>query len=154
VPLGDTYLELIAVVDEPEAAASEFGRWVLEAEGPLGWAVRTDDLDAVADRLGLTASDGSRAAPDGTQLRWRYAGAAEAIARPPLPFFIEWAPGTTFPGRAVEPPPYRLRELRLAGDSLALGAWLGEDELPVSVVGGEPGVQGIVLGGPAGELVL
>ena len=51
MPLGDTYLELIAVVDEAEAAASAFARWVLEAEGgfqPLGWAVRTDDLDAVA----------------------------------------------------------------------------------------------------------
>jgi hypothetical protein len=28
VPLGETYVELITVVDEAEAAASVFGRWV------------------------------------------------------------------------------------------------------------------------------
>jgi glyoxalase-like protein len=157
VPLGATYLELIAVVDEREAAGSAFGRWVLEAGGgsrPLGWAVRTDDLDGVAKRLGLTTADGSRLTAEGTQLRWRYAGAAEAIARPPLPFFIEWSAGTPFPGRAAEPSPYRLRELRLAGDPVVLGGWLGEDELPLRVVDGEPGVQGVLLAGPAGELVL
>ena len=157
VPLGDTYLELIAVVDESEAAASAFGRWVLEAPGafrPLGWAVRTDDLDSVADRLGLATADGSRLTADGANLRWRYAGAGEAIARPPLPFFIEWDPGSPFPGRAAEPPLLRLRELRLAGDPVALRDRLGGDDLPVRVVSGEPGVAGVVLAGPEGELVL
>ena len=157
MPLGDTYLELIAVVDEAEAAASAFGRWVLEAEGgfqPLGWAVRTDDLDAVAARLRLTTAEGSRAAADGTQLRWRYAGAAEAIAQPPLPFFIEWAPGSAFPGHRAEPSPYRLLELRLTGDPVALRRWLGKDDLPLRVVDGEPTVAGIVLAGPDGQFAL
>ena len=116
MPLGEAYLELIAVVDEQEAAASAFGRWVLEAGGafhPLGWAVRTDDLDAVADRLGLTPAGGSRLTANGTELRWRYAGAAEAIARPPLPFFIEWAPGTPFPGQAATPTSRRLPLTRI-----------------------------------------
>jgi glyoxalase-like protein len=97
-------VELIAVVDEAEAAASAFGRWVLGAVGgfrPLGWAVRTDDLDSVVARLGLTPAEGSRATPGGGQLRWRYAGAEEAIARPPLPFFIEWLRTRFFPD---EPP--------------------------------------------------
>ena len=36
VPLGDTYLELIAIVDEDDAAASAFGRWVAATRaGPL-----------------------------------------------------------------------------------------------------------------------
>jgi Glyoxalase-like domain len=30
VPLGETYLELITVVDEAEAAASAFGRWIAD----------------------------------------------------------------------------------------------------------------------------
>ncbi len=124
------------------------------ASGPLGWAVRTDDLDAVAERLGLTASDGSRSTADGTLLRWRYAGADEAIARPPLPFFVEWAVGSPFPGRAREAPPYRLEELRLSGDPGVLRRWLGDSRLSVRVVDGEPGVLGVVLRGPAGELVL
>ena len=48
VPLGETYLELVAVVDESEASRSAFGRWVARADPhatlaqPLGWAVRTD----------------------------------------------------------------------------------------------------------------
>src|SRR5438093_8764426 len=71
VPLGDTYLELVAVVDEAEAAESGFGSWVAGGELPslLGWCVRTDDIDAVAGRLGLTIADGPRARPDGPILR-------------------------------------------------------------------------------------
>ena len=51
VPLGDTYLELVAVVDEAEAAQSGFGSWVAGWQPSarlLGWCVRTDDLDSVA----------------------------------------------------------------------------------------------------------
>src|SRR5438093_12432628 len=65
VPLGDAYLELVAVVDEAEAASSTFGRWVgrmRPATGllrPFGWALRTPHLDAVAGRLGLTVASGS-----------------------------------------------------------------------------------------------
>jgi len=56
VPLGDSYLELIAVVDEHVAGGNDFGRRVLDAsEGDLiGWAVRPDDIDATATRLGLS----------------------------------------------------------------------------------------------------
>src|SRR5712691_3218109 len=49
VPLGEAYLELVAIVDEAEAAQSPFGRWVAAAQPelarPLGWAVRTHRLD-------------------------------------------------------------------------------------------------------------
>jgi len=121
---------------------------------PLGWAVRTDDLDSVAARLGLTPAEGSRVAPDGTQLRWRYAGADEAIARPPLPFFIEWDPDTVVPGRAAGGRPHRLVELRLTGDRDVLRRWLGQDDLPLRVGEGRPAVKGVVLRGPAGTFVL
>ena len=58
VPLGETYLELITVVDEGEAARSTFGRWVATGIGsapgrPLGWVVRTKRIDDVAQRLDL-----------------------------------------------------------------------------------------------------
>jgi len=76
VPLGDTYLELVAVVDDDEAAGSVFGRWVVSSTvgAPLGCAVRTDLLDALAERLDLTVYPGSRPAADGPLLRWRSAG--------------------------------------------------------------------------------
>ena len=116
VPLGESYLELVTVVDEAEAARSVFGRWVAGARSgaPFGWAVRTDDLDAVAARLGLTVRDGARQAPDGRRLTWRMAGIEQAAAEPSLPFFIEWGPETPFPGASA----YSARPRRTASLSL------------------------------------
>ena len=66
VPLGESYLELIAVVDVEEAEGSEFGRAVRRAlteDHPLvGWVVATDDIDAVAKRLDLEVEEKSREA--------------------------------------------------------------------------------------------
>src|SRR6266540_3453788 len=64
VPLGEAYLELVAVVDEAAAAQSSFGSWVAHASPalakPLGWAIRTNKLDEVARRLSLVVEAGSR----------------------------------------------------------------------------------------------
>ena len=161
VPLDDAYLELVAVVDEAEAARSPFGRWVGSAHPqpvqPLGWAVRTQQLDELAGRLDLTVSAGSRAGGDGHLLRWRSAGVEQATAEPSLPFFIEWAHGTRFPGRAPathRAGPVRISELRLAGDAEHIEAWLGAHQLPIAVRPGIPGVAGIVLTGATGDVIL
>jgi len=115
VPLGKTYLELVAVVDEAEAAQGGFGSWVADGDLPrlLGWCMRTDDLDAVADRLDLTIADGARARPDGTVLRWRMAGLERSADEPLLPFFIEWGEGTPYPGETLGQSA-TIRELRLS----------------------------------------
>jgi Glyoxalase-like domain len=88
------------VVDTKEAVRSAFGRWVAAARPgwPLGWAVRTDDLVAVAARLGLSVGAGSRLTATGELLRWRIAGVEQSMDEPSLPFFIEWASGVAFPG--------------------------------------------------------
>jgi hypothetical protein len=138
VPLGDAYLELVAVVDEAEAARTTFGRWVAGApDGPLGWAVRTDRLDDVAGRLGLTVNDGSRIGRDGRRIEWRLAGVEQAAAEPCLPFFIEWAPGTTLPGHGHEG---RIDALELVGDAERVREWLGDHRLPLTVRPGPPGI--------------
>jgi glyoxalase-like protein len=159
VPLGSTYLELIAVVDAAEARSSPFGAWVAEAASDepqlLGWAARTDDLDGVADRNGLTILGGSRRAPDGALLRWRTAGFERATTESCFPFFIEWSPETRFPGLAAEPRAVEIRELRLVGDERRLADWLGGDHgLPIVVRPGEPAVESLVLSGRDGRLVL
>jgi hypothetical protein len=147
VPLGATYLELIAVVDADEAAASAFGGWVARAEpGPLGWAVRTRDLDAVARRLGLTVNAGSRNTPSGETLRWRSAGIAEAGAERPLPFFLEWEDRTPFPGRGPSTSA-RIARLELEGDADRLSDWIGPHDLPLVVSPGEGGITRVVLTG-------
>ncbi len=161
MPLGETYLELVAVVDETEAAESAFGRWVAgvhpELGQPLGWAVRTRELDHVARRLGLTVRAGSRAAPGGEVLRWRSAGIERAAAEPSLPFFIEWEQGTPLPGRTSAS--HRIGSVTIArlvldGDADRLAAWLGNHTLPIAVRAGTPAVASIVLSGAAGEFVL
>ena len=157
VPLGDAYLELVAAADEAEAACTAFGRWVLAGRAspfaPLGWAVRTANLDGQAARLGLTASDGVRERPDGSVLRWRLAGVDESAAEPFRPFFIEWAPGSSFPGRGAAGSTH-LDRLELSGDEQRLAAWVGDARLPVSVRRGAPAVTAVVLRGDSGELAL
>jgi hypothetical protein len=78
VPLGEAYLELIAVVDAEEAESSDFGRAVLRAvteDRPfVGWVVATDDIEGVARRLDLEVERKSRSTPDGSTLSWRLAG--------------------------------------------------------------------------------
>ena len=162
VPLGESYLELVAVVDQDEAAGSDFGRWVaaVDAESgsrPFGWAVRTNDLDEVAHRLGWRIEGGSRVTPEGQVLRWRAAALEQAAAEPSLPFFIEWATGSAFPGRAAITHPagaVEFARLELRGHADRLSQWLGRNELPISVRGGQPSVERVVVKGPGTEIVV
>jgi Glyoxalase-like domain len=161
VPLGTSYLELIAVVDQQAAADSTIGRWVASGASrsgrPLGWAVRTGKLDETARRLGLTVSAGSRVAPTGEVLRWRSAGIQQAAVEPLLPFFIEWGRGVRLPGStAVAHPaaPAGILKLLLEGDPGRLAAWLGDHALPIVVRAGSPAVAAIVLSAARGEIVL
>jgi Glyoxalase-like domain len=159
VPLGDTYLELIAVADEAVASANTFGEWVSSAATPhgrpLGWAVRPDDLDETAARLGLRSQWGERARPDGELVRWRAAGIDEAATQPGVPFFIEWAAQTTFPGAATgDEPTAAVTRLEIETQPERLAAWLGEHALPIRVSTGERGLTRVVLEAATGEIVL
>jgi hypothetical protein len=150
VPLGDAYLELVAVVDESEAAKSSFGSGVADAlagsdQGFLGWAVRTDGLDLIAARLGLDVRAKSRARPDGSVLRWCFAGVEQALAAPCLPFFIEWAEDAVLPGRSAATVG-AIERLELEGDPERLADWLGGHSLPISVAPGSPAVRQVVVG--------
>jgi hypothetical protein len=160
--LGEAYIELITVVDEAEAAGSAFGRWVaagLQSDPgrALGWVARTDRLDDVARRLGLTVSSGSRAGRDGRLLRWRLAGVDEAASEPSLPFFVEWGHGTPLPGRTPLTHPAgaaRLAGLKVDGDPERVSDWLGTDSLPVAVRAGSPALTGIVVATDEGEILV
>jgi Glyoxalase-like domain len=159
VPLGNTYLELIAAVDEAEAAQSPVGRWVADSRPgrPLGWCVHADRLEDVARRLELTVAPVSRAAPDGRLFRGRIAGIEQAAAEPSLPFFIERGEGSPFPGGARathRAGPVEITRLELSGDADRLADWLGPHDLPITIRAGLPAVASIVLTGSAGEIVV
>ena len=162
VPLGDQYLELVAVVDEPVAADTAFGRGVLErAARGGGWftiAAVADDLDAVATRLGLEVGSGSRMRPDGQTVRWRMAGLDDPRREPWMPFFLTWdVTNELYPGRARAGHGVRatgIAWVEVDGDAERLRAWLGGDELPIRVSDGEPGIHRVAISTPDGELVI
>jgi catechol 2,3-dioxygenase-like lactoylglutathione lyase family enzyme len=163
-PLGDDYVELLSVVDEDVGRGTILGRTLMElsADGDRWFSVcvATEEIEAVAERLGLTVEPGGRTRPDGTEVRWRGAGIEERGDDLWLPFFIEWdvAPDL-HPGAA--PAQHRVDATRIAwvevgGDEEGLRGWLGDQTVPIRVVeGADPGVQAVglaVRGGP--ELVL
>ena len=155
VPLGETYLELLAVVDDAVADSTHVGRFLrsFTAEGDRWFAVSLadDDLDATAERLGLQVVTGERERPDGSTVRWRSCGFEddpERVAR--LPFFIEWdVPADLHPGRshvdhAARPTGIARIEV---GDDGGLASWLGDDrlDLPIVTVDADPGLRGVVV---------
>lgn len=140
VPLGGSYLELVAVADDESARRSAFGQWIASAipDRPLGWAVRTDSIDAVGRRLGQPVIRGSRAEPSGALITWRSVGLDIAVREPGLPFFIQWGDGVPLPGAAdVRHPggPATLKLLSVAANQERLANWLGDHDLPIAVTG-------------------
>ena len=160
VPLGSTYVELIAVLDQATATASDLGRAVREVaasgDAPLVWCLGTDDLAGVAGRLGLAITEGSRRKPDGVVLRWRSAGLEAALAEPWRPFFIAWeVEPEAHPGRGVvhhtmDAP--GIAWLEVSCEPSALLAWLANESLPVRFVRGRPGLRGFGLATAAGTI--
>ena len=165
VPFGESYLELIAVVDVEEAEQSEFGRAVRRAtteDRPLvGWVVATDDIDGVASRLDLEVEEKSREADDGSTLSWRLAGLERAMKTGALPFFVQWeVPPERHPGVAEvrhEADPRGIAWVEVcADDPDEVREWLGEDagDLPVRITDGDPALGAAAIETSGGEIVL
>lgn len=160
VPLGRDYLELVAVVDQPEAERSPFGRWVSSHSLPGSWAglcLRTADIGALAERLDLTPIPMSRTRPDGLVLSWRLLGMEVALERG-LPFFIEWdVPPESHPGRSAashRSTPRGISWVELGDDRGLVPEWLGLHGLDVRIVDGDPGVHRVGISTEAGEIVI
>jgi hypothetical protein len=165
VPLGKSFLELIAVVDVDEAEGSGFGRAVRRAlteDHPLvGWVVATDDIDGVAKRLDLDVEEKSRETADGSTLSWRLAGLDRAMKTGALPFFVQWdVPAEGQPGAAEVTHEADVRGIAwvevCAGDPDEVREWLGDDadNLPVRITDGDPGLAAAAVETDGGEIVL
>lgn len=170
IPLGESYLELIAVVDPGEADAFPMSRRVAQAVAArrtfAAWAARTPDLEATRHHLeerGLDlpeAAEGWRRRPDGTELRWRMQDLISTTDFSALPFLIQWiAPPELFPGSAhVQHPSggsgvslVRLSDPDPKAASRRLSLVLDED-IEYAVVQGTPGVVEVVVRTPGGPL--
>ena len=173
VPLGRQYLELIAIADPREAAASRLGKRVTQAldEGRMfvDWALRTRSVDSLRGKL-LAAGwelppiwEGSRRRPDGQILHWRTQDVSTGRASTAIPFVIEWnVPEGLHPGEAAAEHPSGATALR----RVVIGArdparvreqlqlMLGHSDLYEIRAAASDGVEELVLDSPRGELVV
>jgi Glyoxalase-like domain len=127
---GNTYLEIVEVLDHPASDKAPFGQAVRARSaaggGWLGWVVAVDDIAIVEKRLGREAATGHRYRPDGTELHWKQIGVNGLIADPQLPFFIQWEiPAELHPSAGADSS-YSLACLEIAGDPGRVSEWLGE----------------------------
>ncbi len=162
LPLGSSYIELMAVVDRDEAASSPLGSWVERrlvevGETPVALCLRTDDIEATARRTGRQPVRMTRTRPDGVELEWHLVALDAALAEG-LPFFIQWnVDEVDHPGR-------QLAEHRcgavgidwvdLGGDDDRLASWLGQHELPLRHVDGAPGPHRVAVATSKGEPII
>ena len=161
IPLGRQYVELLGVVDVEQAQTTEYGQSLLartrDRDCLVRWSLRTDDIEAVARRLGLAVQQRCRVRPDGVQLTWRAAGLQLSLAHPWLPFFMQWDLESHYPGAL--PAQHALGASGVAwlevspGDE-RLGAWTNGADLPLRTVAGEKGLGRVALTTAHGEFVL
>ncbi|HET6550361.1 MAG TPA: VOC family protein [Solirubrobacter sp.] len=141
VPLGGGYLELLAICDAEEAAASPIGRVLLEriaGDGLLAWAVSGVDVPEVAERLGTPLHSVRR---DG--MTAHVTGVETALTEPTLPFFVQ-SDAPSHPGDGGTAG--GLTWIEVAGDAARLREWLAGALLPVRVVDGAPAVRAVGIG--------
>jgi hypothetical protein len=139
VPLGADYVEVLAIADTDETAASPVGRLLAErierGDGLIGWAIAVPDVAAVAARLGTDVIEIVRGGQTG-----RLTGLHEALEEPFLPFFIERGPADAASG---------ITWIEVAGDRPRLDEWLGGRanlDVPVHVLDGGPAVLAVGVG--------
>jgi Glyoxalase-like domain len=162
VPLGGSYIELMAVVDGHEAAGSPVGTWVRRrldevGDGPAALCLRTDDIEAAARRSGREPLPMSRTRPDGVELAWHLV-AVDAAFTEGLPFFIQWhLDDADHPGRGVVEHGCNavgIDWVELGGDRDRLASWLGPHELPLRLVDGAPGPHRLAVAVAGGEPIV
>ena len=162
MPLGQDYVELIAVVDAEVGRSTALGRALLAltAGGRDRWfavCLSDTEIDATAERLGLAVEPGERARPDGERLRWRGAGIEDDDRDAWLPFFIAWdVPAALHPGRTPivhDANVLGIARVGVAGDAARLRDWLGPsgEGLPIEVVDGDSGVHAVELATEGGD---
>lgn len=147
VPLGETWIELVGIVDSDAARndprAEFFSRLVAAGDRLLGWALAPEDLDGVAERLGLpvivqSATD----VRSGERFTWRQVGFEETRAERYLPFFIGWdqdlhARMRAATGESGNPHAGQSdTRLELSGDPRRLAGWLADLDPPISITPG------------------
>jgi len=162
VPLGSSYIELMAVVDRVEADCSPLGSWVERrlvevGDSPAALCLRTDDIDGAARLTGRKPLLMHRTRPDGVQLQWRLVG-LDAALNEGLPFFIQWlVDDVDHPGQALVEhrcAAVGIDWVEVGGDQDRLARWLGQHELLLRHVDGAAGPHRVAVAVANGESIV
>lgn len=149
------YLELVAATDANASdAAARLAAATAAGDGLFTWAIEPDDIDARAASLGIEPMSGG-----GDTGRWRLLGEVEQD----LPFFIEY--DVARPGRveawrrayaeaAHTCAPGRVTYLEIGGDESGVRQWVGDVDVQLRMVGGEPRLAAVGIATDQGEIVL
>jgi hypothetical protein len=164
VPLGPTYpqyVELLAATDATQPFAHAVWEAAAAGDRPFAWAVRSDSLEKTAARLQLPLLQAERRMPDGTELKWQLAGILESLQSGGfLPFFISAghdplqrrARGGVELAHRVQAS--GIAWVEIGGEDTALRNWLNNEDLPVRVVPGPPGIRSFALATNADPIVI
>ncbi|MGW4128150.1 VOC family protein [Amycolatopsis japonica] len=156
VPLAPpVYLELVTVTDADASKAAARLAAVTAAEDRLfTWAVEPDDLDARAAGWDVEPVSGG-----GDTGRWRLLGEVEQSR----PFFIEYDVARAgrvagwqraYAEAAHDCAPGRVTYLEVGGDESDARRWVGEVDVPLRLVGGEPRLAAVGIATARGEIVV
>ena len=158
---GASYLEIIAPDPEQPVAPGRgwFGLKDLVRSRIVGWAVRTDDIDALVRRAQAGGYDPGeivameRLRPDGRMLEWRLTPPPPSPLGPVVPFLIDW--GTSpHPSRAA-PPGLALANLRIEHpEPESIRAALDALQLDVRVTRGSEAALIVGIDAPHGRIEL
>lgn len=168
IPLRDSqYLEFITVHDPDACQEDDVGRAVLalmaSGGGLAWWGLRTDRIEDLAARLGLSAVPGSIQDPTGeTIASWRVISPLDDL-NGALPFFVQY--DQSLADRAViwdaryEEASHESGVTSFAWVEVSVGEpelrnWIDEPSLPVRISSGPAGLRGVGLNSPAGEIII
>ncbi|MFI7121714.1 VOC family protein [Amycolatopsis sp. NPDC049868] len=156
VPLAPpVYLELVTATDaDASEAAARLAALTAAGDRLFTWAIEPDDLDALATGLAVEPLSGG-----GDTGRWRSLGEVEQGR----PFFIEYDIARAdrvegwqraYAKAAHDCAPGRVTYLEVGGDESEMRHWVGEVDVPLRVVGGEPRLVAAGIATARGEILL
>ena len=159
VPVGHgQFIELMAIADEgsQHPLVLSLSNWLRDGDRLVAVCLRPDDLDEVAERLSIPIGPAERHTSEGEVLRWRLAGVQAALGPERLPFFIDWqgAEQQLDAQYAHEATTGGIAWVEYGGDAGRLAQWIGEHEMPLRVVEGEPGPHAMGLRQASETLVI
>lgn len=161
VPIGEHFIEIIAVTDPQAAERSPvgryFGRHAALGDRFVGLCLGPEDRDGAARQLGVQWVEGSRLAGGG-RLTFRSAGLERALEEDGgWPYFLQYDDwlarlGDGDPGHRIAPKGIALVELR--HDVARLRDYLGGEVPGLALVEGAPAILRLVIDTADGPLEL